>query len=112
MGQPIVVNVDLPADNNDCLAGSTLDPIPEEGVVLLYVASSQRDGVFSAGGAAMVEGGGAVRIPPVLRASGIPDLQSDMPYPVGVKPGKLSLVYDEVTGADAFLTAVFLPAGE
>lgn len=108
MPNPITVNVDLPTDNNDVLSGTPLDPVPAPGLLMIYLASSQRDGVLTVGGPA-VEGGGTLRVPPVLRSSGIPDVSTDIPYTVGVRQGKCSIVYDEVTPGDAFATIMFLP---
>lgn len=106
MAANITVNVDLPTDNVDVLAGSLLDPIPEPGVLLIYLASSQRDGVMTVTGQGVV---GAYRVPPVLRANGIPDLGADMPTVVPVDAGKLIINYDEVTAGDAFATVIYLP---
>lgn len=105
MAETITVNVDLPADNTDILSGSLLDPIPAPGAVLIYLASSQRDGVMSVTGPGIV---GAYRVPPVLRSNGIPDLSADMPTVVPVLPGKLIIAYDEVTAGDAFATVIFI----
>lgn len=106
---PIVVNKDLPTDANDVLSGTALDPIPGAGILLIYIASSQRDGILTVGGPAVL-GGGAYKIPPVLRANGIPDLQSDMPFMVGVVQGKCQIDYDEQTAGDAFTTIMWVPA--
>lgn len=108
MAGPVTVNVDLPIDNTDCLANTALDPIPGPGILYLYLASTQRDGILTVGGAALVTGT-ALRIPPVLRANGMPDLSADTPVTLEVDSGKLNVVYDEVTAADAFLTALFEP---
>lgn len=104
----ITLNVDLPADNTDVLAGSPLDPIPGPGTVFLYVAASQRDAQLTVGGPAVQ--GGAFNVPPVLRTNGIPDLSTDMPYTLAVSAGKLIVSYNEVTAGDGFLTAVYIPA--
>lgn len=104
----ITVNVDLPADNADVLAGTLLDTIPGPGYIKIYVASTQRDGILSIVGSGVV--GGAFRIPPPLRANGMPDLLADMPTMVGVTGGKALIAYDEVTAADAFATIIFEPA--
>lgn len=108
-GNPITVNIDLPVDNTDCLAGSPLDPIPGPGLVLIYVASSQRDGQLTVGGPGVM-GGGSFNVPPVPRTSGIPDLQADMPYVLGVKAGKVVMSYNEVTAGDAFATVLYMPS--
>jgi len=107
MAEPITVNVDLPTDNTDVLNGSLLDPIPSSGILLIYLASSQRDGVMTVTGAGVT---GSYRVPPVLRASGIPDLGADMPMivPVG-GVGRVIINYDEVTAGDAFATIIFVP---
>lgn len=107
-GNPIVVNVDLPTDNVDVLAGSALDPVPGPGVASVYVASTQRDGQVSIGGPS-VPGGGAFLTAPVLRSNGMPDLQADMPFTVRVFGGKLLINYNEVTAGDAFATVIFIP---
>jgi hypothetical protein len=106
---PITVNKDLPTDTNDCLSGTALDPVPGPGLCLIYIASSQRDGILTVGGPAVM-GGGGYKVPPVLRANGIPDVNSDVPYIVAVQQGKLQIDYDEVTAGDAFLTVLYLPA--
>ncbi len=106
MAGPITVNVDLPTDNTDVLSGSLLDPLPGPGVLLIYLASSQRDGIITVTGPGIV---GAYRVPPVLRANGIPDLSADMPTVVPVPGvGKVIINYDEVTAGDAFATIVFM----
>lgn len=108
MGQTITVNVDLPTDNADVLNGSLLDPVPSPGGILaIYLASSQRDGVMTVTAPGLV---GAYRVPPILRANGIPDLSADMPTIVPVAPGKCIINYDEVTAGDAFATVIFIPA--
>lgn len=108
MANPITVNKDLPIDNGDVLAGTALDPVPAPGTLMIYAASSQRDGVFTVGGPGVL-GGGAYKIPPVLRANGIPDLNSDMPFMIAVMQGRVIIDYDEVTAGDAFITIIFLP---
>lgn len=107
MLQTITVNVDLPTDNADALAGSLLDPVPGPGILRVYVASSQRDGVLIITGPGVA--GGTFRIPPVLRTNGIPDLQADMPNLVPTSGGKVFVNYDEVTAADAWATVIFEP---
>lgn len=106
MAETITVNVDLPTDNADILTGTLLDPVPAPGMLLIYLASSQRDGIMSVTGPGIV---GAYRVPPVLRANGIPDLSADMPTIVPVLPGKVIIFYDEVTAGDAFATVIFVP---
>lgn len=107
MAETITVNVDLPIDNADVLAGSLLDPVPGPGVLLVYLASSQRDGILTITGPGLV---GAYRVPPVLRSNGIPDLSADMPTAIPVPGvGKVIINYDEVTAGDAFMTAIFSP---
>lgn len=106
---PIIVNKDLPTDNTDVLNGSALDPVPAPGALLIYLASSQRDGVLTVGGPGVL-GGGAYKVPPVLRANGIPDVASDIPFMVQVQQGKVVLDYDEVTAGDAFVTVMYVPA--
>ena len=104
----ITVNLDLPTDNNDVLNGSALDPIPYDGLLAIYLASSQRDGILTVGGPAA--SGGALRVNPVLRASGIPDINADIPYTLPVRQGqKVIVAYDEVTAGDAFFTAILTP---
>lgn len=105
---PITVNRDLPTDNTDVLGGTALDPIPAPGVLSIYLASSQRDGILTVGGPGVV-GGGSYRVPPVLRANGIPDLAADMPYTLEVAQGKVIIDYDEVTAGDAFASLMFVP---
>lgn len=107
MAQTITVNVDLPTDNADVLNGSLLDPVPAPGALLIYLASSQRDGILSVTAPGVV---GAYRVAPVLRANGIPDLSADMPTVVPVAAGKCIINYDEVTAGDAFATVIFVPA--
>lgn len=106
MGNPITVNRDLPADNADVLSGTPLDPVPGSGLLLIYLASSQRDGILTVGGPGVI-GGGSYKVPPILRSSGIPDIQADMPYVVAVGSGKVIIDYDEVTAGDAFATIIF-----
>lgn len=103
----ITVNVDLPTDNADVLAGTILDPVPAPGVLLIYLASSQRDGILTVTSAGQLA---AYRVPPVLRTNGVPDLSTDMPAVVAVGQGKCLIAYDEVTAGDAFATIIFLPA--
>lgn len=107
MANIITVNVDLPVDNADVLAGTLLDPIPGPGILAIFIASSQRDGILT-----VVAPGspGALRIPPILRANGIPDVNADIPTLVPVAQGRCSVVYDEVTAGDAFATVMFIPA--
>lgn len=107
MPGPITINVDLPADNADVLGGSLLDPIPGPGSLLIYLASTQRDGVVTVTGAGVI--GGTFRAAPILRANGMPDLLSDMPYVVAAQGGKVLINYDEVTPGDAFATIIFVP---
>ncbi len=102
----ITFQLDLPADNTDCFAGSQLDPVPSPGILFLWLASSQRDGILSVTGPGIT---GAYRIPPTLRTSGIPDLSADMPILIPTNGGKIICDYDEVTAGDAFLTVLFLP---
>jgi len=106
MASSITVNVDLPTDNTDVLAGSLLDPVPGRGVLLVFVASSQRDGILTVTGPGVT---GSYRIPPVLRSNGIPDVQSDLPSVVPTIGGKVIVGYDEVTAGDAFATIMYLP---
>ena len=107
MGQTITVNVDLPIDNADVLNGTMLQTIPEDGVLMIFLASTQRDGVMSCTGYGI---SGAYRIAPVLRANGIPALNDDMPTIVPVSGGtKVFINYDEVTAGDAFATIIFVP---
>lgn len=106
MANPITVNVDLPSDNNDVLSGTPLESVPGPGILQVYLASSQRDGILTVGGPAVM-GGGAYRVPPVLRANGIPAVESDVPYVVAVGAGKVMITYDEVTAGDAFMTAIY-----
>jgi hypothetical protein len=105
----ITVNIDLPTDNTDVLSGTLLDPVPGPGVLSIYLASSQRDGVLSVIGPGGVA---AFRVAPVLRTSGIPDLSADMPFVMEVVGGKLLVNYDEVTAGDAFSTFIFQDADE
>jgi len=107
LANTITVNVDLPADNTDVLAGTLLDPIPGAGLLVVFLASSQRDGLIIITGPGV--SGGTFRIPPVLRTNGIPDLDTDMPNVVPVIGGKVFINYDEVTAGDAFATIIFLP---
>lgn len=109
MANPITVNRDLPVDQSDVLGGTVLDPVPSAGMLLIYLASSQRDGILTVGGPGVV-GGGSYKVPPVLRANGIPDLSADLPYVVSVRQGKVIVDYDEVTAGDAFATIVFIGA--
>lgn len=106
MAQTITVNVDLPTDNLDVLNGSLLDPIPAPGVLLVYVASTQRDGILTITAPGVV---GAYRIAPVLRTNGMPDLSADMPTVLPVGSGKAIISYDEVTAGDAFATIIWMP---
>lgn len=103
---PVTVNVDLPADNADVLAGTLLDPVPGPGTLLVFLASSQRDGVLLVSGPGV--SGGIFNIPPILRTNGIPDLNTDMPSVVPTVGGKVIIDYDEVTAGDAFATIMFL----
>jgi len=104
---PIVVNIDLPTDNADVLAGTLLDPVPGPGTLLIYLASSQRDGILTVSGPGIT---GAYNVAPVLRTSGIPDLAADMPFTVDVPSvSKVLINYNEVTAGDAFATIVFVP---
>lgn len=105
MTQPITVNVNLDVDNNDVLRDTLLDPVPSDGVLLIFLASSQRDGIMSVTAPGVT---GAYRVPPVLRANGIPDLSADMPTVVAVRAGKVFIAYDEVTAGDAFATIIFM----
>lgn len=106
MAETITVNVDLPTDNTDILNGSLLDPVPAPGMLLIFLASSQRDGIMTVTAPGTV---GAYRVPPVLRANGIPDISADMPTIVPVMPGKVIIAYDEVTAGDAFATVIYVP---
>lgn len=108
MGAPVTVNVDLPADNTDVLSGTLLDPVPGPGTLLVFLASSQRDGILIITGPGVA--GGTFRIPPVLRTNGIPDLNTDMPSVVPTVGGKVFVNYDEVTAGDAFATVMFIGA--
>jgi len=103
---PITVNVDLPTDNTDVLAGTLLDPVPGSGSLLVWIASSQRDGTVIITGPGV--SGGTFLIPPVLRTNGIPDLEQDMPNIVPVAGGKVFINYDEVTAGDAWATVMFI----
>lgn len=105
MPGPITVNRDLPTTTTDILSNSLLDPVPP-GVLLIYLASSQRDGVLSVQGPGQT---GAISIPPVLRANGIPDLESDMPTVIPTAGGKVLINYTEVTAGDAFSTIIWVP---
>lgn len=107
MGVPITVNKDLPTDDSDVLSGTLLDPVPGAGTLLIFLASSQRDGVMQVTGPGV--SGGTFNIPPVLRTNGIPDLNTDMPNVVPVIGGKVFIDYDEVTAGDAFATIMFVP---
>lgn len=106
MASTITVNVDLPTDNTDVLNGTLLDPVPGRGVLLVFVASSQRDGIVTVTGPGVV---GSYRIPPVLRASGIPSVNDDLPSIVPTLGGKVIIGYDEVTAGDAFATVMWVP---
>lgn len=104
---PIIVNKDLPTDNADILSGTALDPCPGNGVLIIFLASSQRDGVLTVGGPGVV-GGGSYKVPPVLRTSGIPDVGADVPYLISVTQGRVICDYDEVAAGDAFATIMFI----
>lgn len=106
MASPITVNVDLPTDNTDVLSGSLLDPVPGRGVLVVYVASSVRDGILTVTGPGVV---GSYRIPPILRANGIPDVNSDLPVMVPTIGGKVIVGYDEVGAGDAFASIMWVP---
>lgn len=107
MAESITVNVDLPTDNTDVLSGGLLDPIPFDGALAIFLASSQRDGIMTVTGPGIV---GAYRVPPVLRSNGIPDLSADMPTVVPVRGGSKCIInYDEVTAGDAFATIILMP---
>lgn len=106
MANTITVNVDLPTDNTDVLSGTLLDPVPGRGVLIVFVASSQRDGLLTVTGPGVV---GSYRIPPVLRSNGIPDAQSDLPVLVPTLGGKVIIGYDEVTAGDAFASIMWVP---
>lgn len=105
----ITVNVDLPTDNNDVLSGSLLDPVPGPGVLQIFLASSQRDGIMTVTGPGVT---GSFRIPPVLRTNGIPAVQDDVPTVIATPGGKVIVQYDEVTAGDAFATIIFTPREE
>ena len=108
MSETITLNVDLPTDNTDVLNGTLLDPVPGAGALLIFLASSQRDGIMTVTGPGIM---GAYRVPPVLRTNGIPDLSADMPTVIPVPGvGKVIINYDEVTAGDAFATIIFIPA--
>lgn len=98
----VVVNIDLPTDNADVLAGTILDPVPP-GRLLIYLASSQRDGILTITGPGIT---GAYRVAPILRANGIPDINADLPYVIDTPGGKVLIAYDEVTAGDAFATII------
>lgn len=102
----ITVNKDLPTDDNDVLGGSLLDPVPGPGVLAIFLASSQRDGILTVTGPGLT---GAYRIPPILRSSGIPVVNDDIPTIIPVLQGKYFVSYDEVTAGDAFATILFVP---
>lgn len=106
---PIIVNKDLGSDNPDILNGTALDPVPAPGLLLIYLASSQRDGILTVGGPGVL-GGGAYKVPPILRANGIPDVSTDIPFIVSVQQGKVTLDYDEVAAGDAFVTVMYVAA--
>lgn len=108
MPETITVNVDLPTDNSDVLSGTLLDPVPGPGTMMIFLASSQRDGIMTVTGPGIT---GNYRIPPVLRTNGIPDINADMPTIVPVPGvGKVLINYDEVTAGDAFATILFIPS--
>ncbi len=108
LGQTVTVNVDLPADNTDVLAGTLLDPVPGPGTLLVFLASSQRDGTMIITGPGV--GGGTFLVPPILRTNGIPDINTDVPNVVPTVGGKVFINYDEVTAGDAWATVLFMPA--
>lgn len=106
MPNPVFVNVDLPADNADVLNGTILDPVPGPGSLIIWIASSQRDGVLSVTGA--LEGTSLYKAAPVLRANGIPDISADVPIVLRTSGGKVKIDYDEVTAGDAFAVISFV----
>lgn len=103
----IVVEQSLTADDNDVLAGTDLANIPELGTLIVWAASTVADSLIS------ITGPGSEPVvrtqAMVLRANGMPDRRSDIPYMVGViQGGHYVINVDEVTAATITIIAVYL----
>ena len=98
------------ADTNNALAGSDLQSAPGQGVVLLWIASSQADTRITFAAPPRVA---SRNITPHLRTNGVPFVSDDSPVAIAVNGGEQIILFiDIVTGATVGYVAKFIPQTE
>jgi hypothetical protein len=98
------------ADTNNALAGSDLQSAPSQGVVLLWIASSQADTRITFAAPPKVA---SRNITPHVRTNGVPLISDDSPVAVAVNGGEQIILFiDIITGATVGYVVKFIPQAE
>lgn len=85
------------ADNSNILANTDLQTAPADGVLEVYIASTQADTIIDISSPGVIAG---KQVKPQLRANGVPELSNDSPYSLVVSLGQQLIVkVDVVTSA-------------
>lgn len=101
----ITVSLTFAADNTDCLNGTDLENIPEDGALDIYMASTQADTEVT-----LTAPGGDTPIRKQtlqLRTNAVISLSDDVPISVPVNKGKFIVDLNIVTGATVRMIAIF-----
>lgn len=97
-------------DTNNALSGTDLQSAPGQGVVLLWIASSQADTRITFAAPPRVA---SRNITPHLRTNGVPLVSDDSPVAVAVNGGEQIILFiDEVTAATIGYIVKFIPQAE
>lgn len=99
----------ISADNTDVLNGTDLANMPSDGILTLYIASTQNDTVFTLTGPGQEPAARLIRVP--QRTNGQASLADDLGWSIPVlQGGRYILNVDVVTAATVGITAIFQPA--
>lgn len=101
----------LTATNGDILAGTDLESVPSNGVMLIFAASTQIDGTVTV--TAPRSRSPANQMPLIQRATQEIKVNEDVPVAtLQVRQGdSITLAYTEVTAATAQFLVLFRPRG-
>lgn len=103
----ITVSGRVTADNTNVLAGTDLATAPGNGVLTVFVSSTQADTIVSLSAPPLIP---ARSINPQLRTNGVPQISDDIPYVMPVRAGSpITLSIDIVTGATVGYVVLFAP---
>lgn len=107
MADQISVPFSISADNADVLSGTQLDPLPYDGELQIFIASSQADTLWSL---KLADDLVVDNRPVPQRTNGIPQQSDDPGYAQEVINGvKAKIVVDIVTGATVTGIATLIP---